>query len=123
MNVDIKGISTIAATMLVLDIAWITLFMNKMFTPMIEKIQGKPMVMRPLGGILAYGAMIGLFSIFKDDLTPQKAFLLGAGVFMTYDFTSYALFSDWDLKIAVIDSMWGGVLFSLTKIVYDLVKN
>jgi len=121
MNVDIKGISTIAATMLVLDIAWITLFMNKMFTPMIEKIQRKSLTMRPLGGILAYGAMIGLFSIFKDDLTPQKAFLLGAGVIMTYDFTSYALFSDWDLKIAAIDSMWGGILFLLTYFVFKKI--
>jgi len=121
MNVDIKGISTIAATMLVLDIAWITLFMNKMFTPMIEKIQRKSLTMRPLGGILAYGAMIGLFSIFKDDLTPQKAFLLGVGVFATYDFTNYALLSGWDLKTALIDTTWGGILFLLTYFVFKKI--
>jgi len=117
-----KDLAIIAVTMLVLDIAWITLFMGKMFTPMIEKIQGKPLVMRPLGGVLAYAAMIGLFYTFKDTLTPLKAFLLGVGVFMTYDFTSYALFSDWDLKNAIIDSTWGGILFLITKIVYDMVK-
>jgi hypothetical protein len=109
--------------MLVLDIAWISLFMSKVFTPMIEKIQGKPMVLRPLGGFLAYAAMIGLFFTFKDDLTPLKEFLLGVGVFMTYDFTSYALFSDWDFKTAMIDTTWGGVLFLFTKVVYDMVKS
>ena len=118
----IKDIAIIAIIMLVLDIAWITLFMGKMFTPMIEKIQGKPLVMRPLGAILAYVSMFALFYTFKDDLTPMKAFLLGAGVFATYDFTSFALFSDWDLKNAIIDSTWGGILFLITKLVYDMVK-
>ncbi|AGE59527.1 putative membrane protein (DUF2177) [Acanthocystis turfacea Chlorella virus OR0704.3] len=118
-----KDLAIIAVTMIVLDIAWITLFMSKIFTPMIEKIQGKPMVLRPLGGFLAYAAMIGLFFTFKDNLTPLKAFLLGVGVFMTYDFTSYALFSDWDLKTALIDTTWGGVLFLLAKIVYDMIKS
>ncbi|AGE53653.1 putative membrane protein (DUF2177) [Acanthocystis turfacea Chlorella virus GM0701.1] len=119
----IKDIAIISVTMLVLDIAWISLFMGRAFTPMIERIQGKPMVMRPLGGFLAYVAMIGLFFTFKDNLTPLKAFLLGAGVFATYDFTNMALFSDWDLKTALIDTTWGGILFLLTKIVYDIVKS
>ena len=118
-----KDLATVAVTMLVLDIAWISLFMSKVFTPMIEKIQGKPMVLRPLGGFLAYAAMIGLFFTFKDDLTPLKAFLLGVGVFATYDFTNYALLSGWDLKTALIDTTWGGVLFLLTKVVYDMVKS
>ncbi|AGE50276.1 putative membrane protein (DUF2177) [Acanthocystis turfacea Chlorella virus Canal-1] len=118
-----KDLATIAITMLVLDIAWITVFMGKAFTPMIEKIQGKPLVMRPLGGLLAYAAMIGLMCMFKDDLTPLKAFLLGVGVFATYDFTNYALLSDWDFKTALIDTTWGGVLFLLTKLVYDMVKS
>ncbi|AGE56751.1 putative membrane protein (DUF2177) [Acanthocystis turfacea Chlorella virus NE-JV-2] len=119
----IRDLAIVAVTMIVLDIAWITLFMSKIFTPMIEKIQGKPVVLRPLGGFLAYAAMIGLFFTFKDNLTPLKAFLLGVGVFMTYDFTSYALFSDWDFKTAIMDSTWGGVLFFLTKIVYDMLKS
>jgi len=118
----IKDIAIISITMLVLDIAWITIYMGRAFTPMIERIQGKPMVMRPLGGFIAYAAMIGLFLTFKDTLTPLKAFLLGAGVFATYDFTSFALFSDWDLQTAIIDTLWGGTLFLLTKIVYDMVK-
>ncbi|AGE55768.1 putative membrane protein (DUF2177) [Acanthocystis turfacea Chlorella virus MN0810.1] len=118
-----KDLATIAITMLVLDIAWISVFMGRMFTPMIEKIQGKPMAMRPLGGLLAYVAMIGLFFTFKDDLTPLKAFLLGVGVFATYDFTNYALLSGWDLKTALIDTTWGGVLFLITKVVYDMVRS
>jgi uncharacterized membrane protein len=116
-----KDLATIAITMTVLDIAWISVFMGKAFTPMIEKIQGKPMVMRPLGGLLAYVAMIGLFYTFKDDLTPLKAFLLGVGVFATYDFTNYALLSGWDLKTALIDTTWGGILFLLTYFVFKKI--
>lgn len=115
----IKDIVVIAVTMLVVDIIWISTFMGKMFVPMVEGIQKSPMVMKPLGGIIAYAAMIMLFYTFRKDLTLTKAFILGAGVFATYDFTSYALFSGWDLKTAVIDTLWGGVLFVITKLVYD----
>jgi uncharacterized membrane protein len=118
-----KDLAIISVTMLVLDIAWITLFMGKKFVPMIEKIQGSPLVMRPLGGFMAYAAMIALFYTFKDTLTPLKAFLLGAGVFATYDFTSFALFSDWDLQTAIIDTLWGGTLFLITYFLFKKITS
>ena len=116
-----KEILVIALTILFVDIIWISTFMGKMFSPMIENIQKSPMIIRPLGGILAYAAMIALFYMFRKDLTLLKAFALGAAVFATYDFTSYALFTGWDLKIAVVDTIWGGVLFLITKVIYDMV--
>jgi uncharacterized membrane protein len=120
--VDMKDIVKISVTMIVLDFIWISLVTGGQFQKMIETIQTGAMSMRPLGVFVAYAAMIGLFYTFKDDLTLLKAFLLGLCAYAIYDGTNYALFSGWDMKIALIDSLWGGSLFVLTKLITDALS-
>ena len=47
--------------------------------------------------------------------------MLGVLIYGVFDTTNYALFKKWDWKLAVMDSLWGGVLYGLTTfIVYNM---
>jgi uncharacterized membrane protein len=110
----------IAAVMLVLDGIWIYLVAGNAFSAVVENIQGSIMKVRPGGAVVAYTAMILLFNQFiTKESSGWDAFLLGFFAYAIFDGTNYALFDNYDLKTAVVDGGWGGVLFWLTyKIVY-----
>ena len=110
----------IAAVMLILDGIWIYLVAGNAFSSVVENIQGSIMKVRPLGAVVAYAAMILLFNQFiTKESSGWDAFLLGFFAYAIFDGTNYALFDNYDLKTAVVDAAWGGILFWLTsKIVF-----
>jgi len=121
-SVDIRALIKIAFFMIAIDAVWISLVAGKSFSKMTENIQRSPMIVRPLGAIVAYVAMTLLFFTFRNDLTLVKAFLLGSLAYAIYDFTNYALFSNWKLETAIIDVIWGGTLFALVKLFTDMIQ-
>jgi len=105
----------IAAVMLVLDGIWIYLIAGNAFSAVVENIQGSIMKVRPGGAVVAYTAMILLFNQFiTKESSGWDAFLLGFLAYAIFDGTNYSIFSNYDLKTAVVDSAWGGILFWLT---------
>ena len=46
------------------------------------------------------------------------AFLLGISVYGVYETTNYAIFKDWNPLIGLVDTIWGGILFSITYFLY-----
>lgn len=117
---DLLLLAKIAAVMLILDGIWIYLIAGNAFSSMVENIQGSAMKIRPAGAVVAYAAMILLFNQFiTKESSGWDAFLLGFLAYLIFDGTNYALIDNWDLKTAVVDSVWGSILFWLTyKIVY-----
>jgi len=105
----------IAAVMLILDGIWIYLIAGNAFSSMVQNIQGSAMKIRPGGALVAYAAMILLFNQFiTKESSGWDAFLLGFLAYLIFDGTNYALLTNYDLKTAVVDAMWGGFLFFLT---------
>ena len=105
----------VAAVMLILDGMWIYTIAGNAFSSMVQNIQGSAMKIRPGGAIVAYAAMILLFNQFiTKESSGWDAFLLGFLAYLIFDGTNYALIDKWDLKTAVVDSVWGGCLFWLT---------
>ena len=43
----------------------------------------------------------------------KQAFLYGISIYAIYDFTNYSLFEKYDWKFAIIDTLWGGILFTI----------
>jgi len=108
-------LAKIAAVMLVLDGIWIYLVAGNAFSAVVENIQGSIMKVRPGGAVVAYTAMILLFNQFiTKESSGWDAFLLGFLAYSIFDGTNYALFENYDLKTAVVDALWGGILFWLT---------
>ena len=59
--------------------------------------------------------IIGInYFIIKQNRSIQDAFLLGLIIYATFDFTNLALFDNWSIFTAIIDSLWGGILFAST---------
>tara|TARA_A100001015_G_C14814970_1_gene642315 strand:+ start:365 stop:736 length:372 start_codon:yes stop_codon:yes gene_type:complete len=114
-----KKILISSIVMLILDMIFISLIKDK-YSKMIQKIQNSPMKVRTISALLCYILLIlGLNYFILND--PSKnlldAFILGFVIYGVYDTTTFALIKDWDLKLAVIDSFWGGTLFYLTTLI------
>jgi uncharacterized membrane protein len=101
--------------LLVFDIFWIYFFMYQPFSNMIQSVQKQPMQFRPIGALVAYVSLFILAFIFLPKLDYSESFLLGFLVYAVYDSTNYATLSNWDLNLAIVDSLWGGILFYLLK--------
>lgn len=96
------------------------LFLTKsLFGEMVAKIQRTAMQFRLEGAVVVYLLLaIGLYYfIVKPGLSAWEAALLGLVIYGTFDFTNYAMFKNYDLKIAIMDTVWGSLLFALTTLV------
>lgn len=105
----------IAIIVSILDFIWIGGYLLDHFKPMIQRVQKEPMITPPHKVLIAYIILIALITILipKCD-SIAEAFLIGFLVYGVYDSTNYATLKDWDPSIAMVDSLWGGVLFALT---------
>lgn len=75
-----------------------------------EKIQGFALQVRYLAAIPVY---LFLAYMVLETTSDKQAFLYGLCIYGVYDFTTLALFSDYDWTFAVADTLWGGTLFFL----------
>ena len=51
-------------------------------------------------------------NLFSDSI--KYGFLFGIVVYGIYDMTCAALFTKWDIKLAIIDILWGGFVFFIS---------
>lgn len=93
--------------LIVLDLIWLSTG-GKYAIRMTEKIQKEPVHFRYISGFIVY---LALAYLVLQTKTYKQAFLYGLTTYMVYDFTNYALLKDYDLKFAIADSLWGGILF------------
>ena len=50
-------------------------------------------------------------NLFNDSL--KYGFLFGIVLFGVYDFTAGAVLKNWNLKLAILDILWGGTVYFL----------
>ncbi len=118
MILDIVKLSVIFT---LIDSVFLYLMSGK-FQKMIKNIQGSELKMSLIPTILCYIFLI--FSLYyfivskKESIT--SAFLLGLSIYGVFETTNLAIFKKWDPVIGLIDTLWGGVLFSLTYYIYIL---
>ena len=94
--------------------------MRDNFQKLIYNIQKSPLKFDIIPGIFCYIFLI--FSIYYFIVLRKSsildAFLLGIGIYGVYETTNMAIFKNWNLKTVIIDTLWGGILFSLTYFIY-----
>jgi uncharacterized membrane protein len=106
---NITTILIIGVLFVLTDSIWL-LTGGKISLQIHQKIQGSPVVFRYGAAIVVYLAMIYLLSL---AVSAAHAFTIGFCTYAVYDFTNYALLKDYDLSFAVMDTIWGGILFAL----------
>ena len=110
---------TIAAVMVAMDAVWLTA-RGAASRTMIAAIQGSPLKVRWLPAAIVYVLMIASVWYFavrdaKGWVDAAKAgAALGAVVYGVYDFTNYAILTQWSFPYAIADWIWGTVLFATT---------
>ena len=57
--------------------------------------------------------------ILKDNRDPMDAFILGFTIYGIFDATNLAIFKGWKPELALIDTLWGGVLFYTLTVIYN----
>ena len=130
INFKHRIISTL--TLLVLDALWIGIYMGKKYGIMIEKIQNSPMSGgKMIYAILAYSLMVVGLNIFvlprinPNDVKIKDCliygFLFGMILYGVYDFTCAAVLKDWDIKLALIDILWGGFVYFISCFVLKFI--
>lgn len=110
------GVDIFILTVLLLAFDGCYLYANaKTFQNLVFNIQGKKMTMRYESVVLCYIALIvGLYYfIIKDNKSPLEAFLLGFVIYAVYDCTNYATLANYPASFAIMDALWGGILFAL----------
>lgn len=93
------------------------------FNKQIKAIQGSDIKADFVAAAITYIFLIfGLnYFILSQNRSIKDAALLGLVIYAVYEFTNKALFKSWSYKTALIDTVWGAVLFALTTaIVYQL---
>ena len=125
--VEIKKITISAITMLILDYFYLSgnkKYLNNVFT----KVQGSLNV-KLIPAIFTYIIMIISINYFilqrYKKLTRQvliDSFFLGFFIYSVYDLTNLATIKNWPIKMAIMDSLWGGLLYlATTYIVFKLI--
>ena len=124
MKSDISMFSVMSTVLVLIDVAFIILFLSKPFNQQILAVQKEPIKMNMYGTFASYALIIFIlyYFIIKDRRSIIDAFLLGLLTYGIYDATNYATLKNWSASTSIIDTCWGGTLFALTTfITYKLV--
>jgi len=110
-----------AFTMLTLDSVYLSNIGGPLFAKMVKGIQKDDMKINMFGAIGSYLLLILVLYkfIIVERKSPSDAFLLGFCIYGVFDFTNIAIFKNYSLLPALLDTLWGGVLFYIvTKLTY-----
>jgi uncharacterized membrane protein len=104
-----------AVILLSLDFIYLNLT-KSVFQTQVFKIQHGVMNVKLIPAILCYFFLvIGLnYFILQSHRTILEAFFLGFIIYGVFDSTNLAIFKNYEWNVAIMDTVWGGILFALT---------
>lgn len=91
------------------------------FVRMITKIQASQMKVRIIPAIIVYILIFGAWAYFIYNVRKRytlkenvlRGFILGFTTYGIFDFTNLAIIKGWELRNAIVDTFWGGILYAL----------
>ena len=125
----IKDIIIFTILLVIVDAAYLKTISPE-YSKMMIKIQGSDLKMKLEAAIVVYIAIIAVWYFFiyremdKNSVRDNviRAAVLGSCTYAIFDFTNLAIFDNYRLDLAIMDSIWGGVLFGLSTFLLHLVK-
>lgn len=129
----IVRILVVVMFVLVVDGIWLRA-MRPMYRKTIRQTQKKDMKLRMGGAVASYVCIIALIVFFAEGRFPVESkprqsvtlalgFLYGAAIYGVFNGTNVAIFQDYSTKTAVIDTLWGGVLFASSIALYQHIPS
>lgn len=116
--------------LLVIDLVWLKFYMTDKYKVMIQNIQNSKLKVDYVSAILSYFTLCFALNYFvipfvktNDNRLITHSFMFGLVVYGVYDFTCGAIFTKWDKKLMIIDTLWGGILYMLTNYLTNIIYN
>ena len=107
---------------LILDFCYLSLIKNTMLKT-IKRIQNKPLKINWLYLILCYlvVSFVIYYFVIKERKSILYSFILGFCIYGIYETSNMAIFTNWNKNVVIIDTIWGGILFSLVNYIYNYI--
>ena len=115
----------ISSILLVLiDSVYLSMIGKPLFEKTVAAIQGSKLVVNFPPAIFTYILMAIILNYFIISASKPAfdAFILGFCVYGIFDFTNLAIFKNYTLKTAIMDTLWGAILFYVTTLITYKVK-
>ena len=121
MNILFKYL-LILILVLLLDSTYLSLIQTTMLK-VIKNVQNKPLKINWTYLILCY--LLISFTIYYFVIKERKSilysFILGCCINGIYETTNMTVLNSWNQNIVFIDTLWGGILFSLVNYIYNYI--
>lgn len=121
MNIFIKYL-VILILVLLIDLCYLSIVQSTMLK-VIKNIQNKPLKIKWTYFILCY--LIISFTIYYFVIKERKSilysFILGFCIYGIYETTNMTILTNWKQNVVILDTIWGGVLFSLVNYIYNYI--
>ena len=116
---DYKKLLLTAITLVVVDMGFLYL-MGPYFGKMVKSIQGSDMVLNNLTAFITYVILVLqiYYFIISKNASYTDAFILGSTTYAIFDFTNLSVFKNYNMNIALVDSIWGGILYMLVTFIF-----
>ena len=117
----------IALSLIALDLLWFGASLDGLYRPAILAIQGSPLTVRSAAAVVSWllmAAGIKYFVLTGYDYKTMglsnvalRGALLGAVVYGVYNATNYAALTNYPLKMAIADTLWGVTAFGAASVI------
>ena len=117
----VKAFAAAAVVFLVIDIAWISLFLRDVYEAQLGSMM-RPTASLPAAALFYVGYIGAILYLAVRPALAEKRILtavlhgaaLGAIAYGTYTLTNYAIFAQWSVLLVVSDIGWGTFLTALS---------
>ena len=106
------------------DLLFVGCIMRRPYARMIESIQNSPVALRRLPALLAsLSVCVGLWGISLVDAdgwnqtNQRNATIFGFASFLIYNATNLSVFTNWSARNAVLDTLYGTMLCTVTYLI------
>jgi len=122
---DIKTIFLSSLILLFLDYIYLSSH-TKYFQSVFKSIQNSKLNIKYSGVILCYLILVFFINYFileDNKKTIKDSFFFGMCIYGVYEMTNYATIDKWPIYMVFADTIWGGILFSLTVYLTRKIKS
>lgn len=111
---SLPALAAMAATYALLEAAWLSISVPRLYTPLFSGVQGSPAAYRPAYAAIAYPLLLSAMWVLTMTPRPAtrarlsvRATLFALAVYGVYNLTNLATLSRYTVAAAAADTAWG----------------
>jgi len=110
--------------LVIIDSVYLSMIGKPLFEKTVAAIQRSKLAVSMPPAIFTYilMAIILNYFIISANKPAFDAFILGFCAYGIFDFTNLAIFKNYTLKTAIMDTLWGAILFYVTTLITYKIK-